>query len=149
MNVGYRIKTIRKFRGLTQKELGIRVGFDLKTADIRVAQYESGTRTPKESLLNEFATALNVSPSAFVVPNISSINDIFYILFALEDECGLSVNVLDNRLCLSLNSFENIEKNGDLVKFFMAWKNKSDALSSGNISKEEYDDWKYNFPSIQ
>ena len=41
MAVGDRIKRVRQFRGLTQKELGKLVGFDEKTADIRIAQYES------------------------------------------------------------------------------------------------------------
>ena len=44
MAVGDRIKRVRQFRGLTQKELGKLVGFDEQTADIRIAQYESNTR---------------------------------------------------------------------------------------------------------
>ena len=36
MAVGDRIKRVRQFRGLTQKELGKLVGFDEKTADIRI-----------------------------------------------------------------------------------------------------------------
>ena len=38
MSVGDRIKRARNFRGMTQKELGIAVGFDEKSADIRIAQ---------------------------------------------------------------------------------------------------------------
>ena len=49
MAIGDRIKRARNFRGMTQKELGMAVGLDEKSADIRIAQYESGTRTPKES----------------------------------------------------------------------------------------------------
>ena len=48
MAVGDRIKRARNFRGMTQKELGIAIGFEEKSADIRIAQYESNTRTPKE-----------------------------------------------------------------------------------------------------
>ena len=55
MAVGDRIKRVRQFRGLTQKELGKLVGFDEKTADIRIAQYESNTRKPKEELLIKIA----------------------------------------------------------------------------------------------
>ena len=38
MAVGDRIKRVRNFRGMTQKELGVSVGFDEKSADIRIAQ---------------------------------------------------------------------------------------------------------------
>ena len=51
MAVGDRIKRARNLRGMTQKELGIAIGFEEKSADIRIAQYESNTRTPKEELL--------------------------------------------------------------------------------------------------
>ena len=61
MAVGDRIKRVRQFRGLTQKELGKLVGFDEKTADIRIAQYESNTRKPKEELLIKIADALEVN----------------------------------------------------------------------------------------
>ena len=45
MAVGDRIKRARNLRGMTQKELGIAIGFEEKSADIRIAQYESNTRT--------------------------------------------------------------------------------------------------------
>lgn len=60
MAVGERIKRVRNFRGITQKELDIAIGFDEKRADIRVAQYESNTRTPKEGLLRKIAEVLEV-----------------------------------------------------------------------------------------
>ncbi|MGN0604116.1 MAG: helix-turn-helix domain-containing protein, partial [Oscillospiraceae bacterium] len=53
MTIGEKIKNARNLRGLTQKELGIKLGFDEKSADVRIAQYESGTRTPKSELLSE------------------------------------------------------------------------------------------------
>ncbi len=55
MAIGDRIKFFRKLRGLTQKELGVMAGLNDKTADIRISQYESGLRTPKEDLLNRLA----------------------------------------------------------------------------------------------
>ena len=36
------------------------VGFDEKSADVRIAQYESGTRTPKQALVEQLAEALDV-----------------------------------------------------------------------------------------
>ena len=63
MAVGDRIKRARNLRGMTQKELGIAIGFEEKSADIRIAQYESNTRTPKEDLLRKIAEVLDVNRS--------------------------------------------------------------------------------------
>ena len=43
---------------MTQKELGLSVGFLPVSADVRIAQYESGSRSPKEPMLNALAAAL-------------------------------------------------------------------------------------------
>lgn len=61
MTIGEKIKNARNLRGLTQKELGMELGFDEKSADVRIAQYESGTRTPKSELLSEIANVLDVN----------------------------------------------------------------------------------------
>ncbi len=58
MAIGERIRFIRNLRGMSQKYLGIKAGFDEKTADIRMAQYESGTRTPKADFTNTLAVKL-------------------------------------------------------------------------------------------
>ena len=47
MAIGERIRFIRNLRGMTQKYLGTAIGFTEKTADVRMAQYESGSRTDK------------------------------------------------------------------------------------------------------
>lgn len=132
MDIGYRIKYIRKLKKLTQKELGIAVGFDEKAADIRIAQYESGTRIPKEDTVNKLAKALGVIPQALTVPNIKSIDDIIQMLFAFEDQCRCEV------------LFEKDE----MIKFLSAWQEKRQQLSSGSISKENYDLWRFNYSSF-
>ena len=70
MAIGERIRFFRNLRGMTQKYLGQVVGFPEKTADIRMAQYESGSRTPKAELTETLAGALGVSPLALAVPDI-------------------------------------------------------------------------------
>lgn len=72
MAIGERIRFMRNLRGMTQRWLGQAVGFPAKTADIRMAQYESGTRTPKEDLVNALANVLEVSPLALKIPDIDS-----------------------------------------------------------------------------
>ena len=62
MAIGERIRFFRNLRGMTQKYLGQVVGFPEKTADIRMAQYESGSRTPKTDLTNKLAEVFDISP---------------------------------------------------------------------------------------
>ena len=47
MAIGERIHFFRTLRGMTQKYLGMALGFPEKSADVRLAQYENGSRTPK------------------------------------------------------------------------------------------------------
>ena len=61
MAVGDRIKRVRNFRKMTMKELGMAVGFDENTADVRIAQYENNSRKPKDELLKKIAAALDVN----------------------------------------------------------------------------------------
>ena len=72
MAIGERIRFFRNLRGMTQKYLGQVVGFPEKTADIRMAQYESGSRTPKTDLTNKHAEVLDISPKVLSVPDIYS-----------------------------------------------------------------------------
>ena len=49
MSTGENIKRIRNIRGMTQKELGIAIGIGEESASPRMAQYETGNRTPTKS----------------------------------------------------------------------------------------------------
>ena len=93
MSVGTRIKRIRKIRGMTQKELGIALGYDEKSADVRIAQYESNKRTPKQDTIMKLAEILDVNyrtlrdPSPFNDENATyCAEEIMNILFSLDDQ---------------------------------------------------------------
>lgn len=92
LNTGMRIRRFRILRGMTQKALGVAVGFPQENADIRIAQYESGARTPKQNLLCQMAKVLGVSSSVLVVPRIKSSEELCCLLIALEDECGIKLS---------------------------------------------------------
>ena len=81
MAIGERIHFFRTLRGMTQKYLGARLGFDEKSADVRIAQYESGTRSPKDNYLALLAETLGVSPLALSVPNIDSYDGLMHKIF--------------------------------------------------------------------
>lgn len=89
MNTGMRIRHFRILRGMTQRALGIAVGFPPENADIRIAQHESGVRTPKYELLCQMAQALDVTPSTLAVPRIRNTEELNSLLSALEDEYGM------------------------------------------------------------
>lgn len=145
MAIGERIRFIRNLRGLTQKMLGTAIGFPEKTADIRLAQYESGTRTPKEDITVALANALKVSPQALSVPDIDSYIGLAHTLFALEDTHGLTIDEADGEVCLKIkhNRGNNTE---DLRSILVAWKEQADKCKAGEISKDIYDEWRYSFP---
>lgn len=60
MTIGEKIKLHRKSRGLTLKALGEKAGF-CNRGDVRIAQYENGSRIPKYENLKRIADALDVS----------------------------------------------------------------------------------------
>ena len=103
MAIGERIHFFRLKRGMTQRYLGQMVGFPESNADVRLAQYETGTRTPKADLTAALANALDVSPSALSVPDIDSYIGLMHTLFTLEDLYGLSVQVVNGEVCMKLD----------------------------------------------
>lgn len=103
MAIGERIHFFRLLRGMTQKYLGTAVGFPERSADVRLAQYESGSRKPKADLTNALAQVLDVSPQALDVPDIDSYIGLMHTLFTLEDVYGLTVSESDGEVCLKVN----------------------------------------------
>ena len=147
MAISERIRFIRNLRGMTQKMLGIKVGFDKRNADVRMAQYESGTRTPKENLVNALAEALDVSPRALNVPEIDSYIGLMHTLFTIEDLYGLKINRIDGELCLTLDKSTGVNY-VNMFDMLNAWQKEAEKLKSGEITKEEYDKWRYHYPEF-
>ena len=147
MAIGERIHFFRILRGMTQKYLGTIVGFPERSADVRLAQYETGTRKPKAELTAALAQALDVSPHALDVPDIDSYIGLMHTLFTLEDLYGLTVSEADGEICLKVNK-EKGKNAHELLKMLYAWKERADKLSSEEISREEYDNWRYHYPKF-
>lgn len=84
MTIGERLRTLRKEKGLTQKELAERLGVSASM----VGQYETNVRSPKMETLKKFANSLNIDISEIIdisnvspslnkaVPLVSKFNDI-------------------------------------------------------------------------
>ena len=145
MAIGERIRFIRNLRGMTQKYLGTLVGFPEKTADIRMAQYEAGTRTPKEDLTKALAGALDVSPLALDVPDIDSYFGLMHTLFALEDRYGLTIETRDGEVLFRVDPRKGKDA-ARISELVCAWAAIAEKYHAGEISRDEYDKWRYYYP---
>lgn len=145
MAIGERIHFFRLLRGMTQKYLGISLGFPEKSADVRLAQYETESRTPKADLTAALAEVLDVSPHALSVPDIDSYVGLMHTLFTLEDNYGLKICEMDDEVCLKVD----VRKNKDaarLHEMLWTWREQAAKLEAGEISQEDYDRWRYHYP---
>jgi transcriptional regulator with XRE-family HTH domain len=145
MAISERIKYLRKLRGMTQKQLGKASGFAEKDAGIRLAQYESGKRKPKTKVTADIAAALEVSPLALNLPDIGSAVGLMHTLFAAEDLYGIKADSINGELCLTLNIAASAVDTSfpDMLK---TWQQKAARLENGEITRQEYDAWRYNYP---
>lgn len=113
LNMGMRIRHFRILRGMTQKALGMAVGFPQDNADVRIAQYESGVKTLKQNLLCQMALALGVSPSALAVPRIKDSEELYSLLIALKDECGIVLSPQSDNAAAIYEVFGERKKNDE------------------------------------
>lgn len=60
---------------------------------------------------------------------------------AVINPCGYG------EVCLKVNKDKG-KNAAELLKMLCAWKEQADKLSSEEISKEEYDNWRYHYPKF-
>ena len=147
MAIGERIHFFRTTRGMTQKYLGMALGFPEKSADVRLAQYENGSRTPKADVTAALAQVLDVSPKALDVPDIDSYIGLMHTLFTLEDRYGLHIDEADGEVCLKVD----VRKSKDsarLHEMLCSWEQAAAMLKAEEITQEEYDRWRYRYPEF-
>jgi transcriptional regulator with XRE-family HTH domain len=145
MAIGQRIKFIRNLRNQTQKWLGLQVGFPERAADVRITQYETGNRTPKSDMVEAIANKLDVNPMALDIPPIESDYGFIHTLFAFEDLFGLQVAKKDDEICIKVNNAD-IEKYRKTSTLLRQWYDEYQKFLNGETTKEEYDNWRYNYP---
>ena len=148
MAIGKRIRFFRNRKGMTQKQLGEILGFLGKTSDVRMAQYESEARTPKQDLVKEMANIFDVSPQAITVPEIDSYIGLMHTLFALEDMYGLKIGEIDGEVVSAVWTSPTIPPIPPCSKMFHVMAGQSAKLERGEISREEYDQWRYKYPEL-
>ena len=132
MAIGERIHFFRTLRGMTQKYLGMALGFPEKSADVRLAQYENGSRTPKADLTAALAQILEVSPHALAVPDIDSYVGLMHTLFTLEDRYGLKICECDGEIHLRVDVFQSKDA-ARLHEMLCAWGEQAAKLNGAPI----------------
>ena len=70
-----------------------------------------------------------------------------HTLFALEDIYGLKIGEIDGEVCLRLDKFKGTTYL-QLFDMFHSWREQAVKLEQGEISKEEYDRWRYRYPEL-
>ena len=84
---------------------------------------------------------------ALSVPDIDSYVGLMHTLFTLEDNYGLKISEMDGEVCLKVD----VRKNKDaarLHEMLCSWQQASAMLEAGEISKEDYDKWRYHYPDL-
>ncbi len=145
MAIGERIRWFRRAQKMTQKELGIKMGFSEQNADMRVGQYESEQRKPKPDKVKALAQVFGIASESISVPDIDNYIGLMHTLFTLEDRYGLTITMLDGEICIKQDINHpnyDITLTNDLEAWYMA-KSK---LTSGSILTAEYNKWRYNYP---
>lgn len=149
MSINERIRFFRTIRGMTQKQLGRLLGFPQKSADVRIAQYEKDEGAkPRKDLTLALAKTLEVSPLALDVPNIDNSIALMHTLFTLEDLYGLTIGRENGLLCLKVDKTHGPESR-EIIKMLNTWNKQADRLKSCEITKEEYDNWRYRYPNYK
>ena len=70
-----------------------------------------------------------------------------HTLFTLEDNYGLKISETDGEVCLKVD----VRKNKDaarLHEMLCSWRQAAAMLEVGEISKEDYDKWRYHYPEF-
>lgn len=164
MTQGERIKYIRTSRKMTQKQLGLLCGFSENTADVRIRQYESNAKAPKQDTLILIAEALKVSYIAIKNYDLGTAEDILETLFWLDIQNGIELFPLQPEHSKdstwnfrgSYNEPEDVQihppfgitiKYGAVNDFLVEWSLRQTELRENAITSLQYNNWKWNWPN--
>ena len=66
----------------------------------------------------------------------------------LEDIYGLKIDKLEDEVCIRLDKNRGTSYIS-LLERFTAWQKEAEKYRNGEISKEEYDRWRYTYPEVE
>lgn len=80
------------------------------------------------------------------MPDIDSYIGLMHTLFTLEDRYGLKVCECDGEVHLRVDVRHGKDA-AELSRSLIAWREQVAKLEAGEITKEEYDRWRYRYPA--
>ena len=146
--VGRRIKEIRDSIGMTQAELGEKIGLN----GDRIQKYENGARRPRSELLKSIASALGVETLALTDPVVSNCLGAMYAFFEMEGLYDLKVRRVDGKITLMFGNGFMGSMNSYLDEWEKECRQVNVELEDASTEEErssilhQYDMWKWTFP---
>lgn len=67
-------------------------------------------------------------------------------MFTLEDLYGLKIDEVDGEPVIRLN--KSSPEYLKMAEMFLAWQKQAQMWRDGEITKEEYDGWRYKYPEL-
>lgn len=149
--IGQRIKTLRKRKGLNQKDLANLLGKSLRT----VQKYETGEIEVSIAMVNELAKLLDTTPT-FILgyetdrEPLKSLSDIMAFFFKMERVEGLDFQIDVKRppraegwsCSLTFNGKNTeAEHNAEMCLFMENWEHERENVRSYYHDHESYEQW--------
>lgn len=150
MTIGEKIKLARILRDITQKDLGVSLGFPASSAAVCIAQYENNSRIPKPNQLQSIADVFNIPMEFFSQNSLETNINIMHTLFEIDNIWGISVQQYvggGGDLERYAIVFDDTQLNGHIGKWYKKLIDMSYQMSNADdVSKEEikkdYSLWK-------
>lgn len=145
MTIGEKIRMLRNFRGMSQKELGSAMGFGKNGSDNRITQYENNYRIPDKKILGEIARVLRVNPELFRMENSGTLQDFIYALLWMNEESPGHIHLFQIKQSAdsTTNPIAIYFDLPDINKFLSDWLSHEQELAEGKISADDFREWKF------
>lgn len=128
--IGYKIRSIRIRKGLTQADIAEAAGI----GESAIRNYELSYRNPSKEALNKIANALKVSPDCFKPQEMTTPSELIQTLFRYESLYMVEPTRTETSFIGALSE--------PLAGAFIDWSFTRSRYMRGEITKEEYEDWK-------
>ena len=151
IDIGLRIRSLRKRKGYNQQELADILGKSLRT----VQKYESGEIEVSIAVANQLAEVLDTTPTFLYgyeteIQPIRSLADVLNFLFHIEQVSGLDFGIdvkkpprsKEWQCAITFNGKADADFNADLCLFLEDWEEQRDNLRTYGITQEKYREWK-------
>ena len=138
--VGSMIWHARNMRGMTEKELGLKAGFNRFTAERKIILCERNRKILKEKDMKRIAKALNVHPLVFrnELPSHDELSAI-YMLFYLHENSFIMFRKFKDDVYIKFYSFF-------ISELLKEWDIQLKRYNNDEITYKEYVQWLMSLP---